>query len=132
MFTMALLAGRIRLAGSLASARHANPCGVVGGLKRGLEWGGLREGARPAAAAALVLQPDSRRALAGSQELQDVDTEQGLSWGFNNPTYSQDISTADSSTTRSEMGDHTNFLASCEEPLQALSTESCRHDLDLP
>ena len=67
MFAVALVAGWSRFAllpGSLASARHANPCGG---------------GVGPQPTAALVLQPDSRSALAASQELQDVDTEQGPS-----------------------------------------------------
>ena len=82
--------------------------------------GGKGGGARPAAHSGTRTAARQPQRARSRQELQDVDTEQGLSWGFNNPTYSQDISTADSSTTRSEMGDHTNFLASCEEPLQAL------------
>ena len=56
--------------GSLASARHANPCGGEGGeegLARGGKGGGRAEGLGPQPTAALVLQPDSRSALAAGK-----------------------------------------------------------------
>ena len=59
-------------------------CGVVG-LRQTCEsvWSGGGLGPQPTAA--LVLQPDSRSALAASQELQDVDTEQGPRRGVQPP-----------------------------------------------
>ena len=57
-----------------------------------MKWGGGGVGGLGLQhTAALVLQPDSCSALVASQELQDVDTKQ-------DPTYSQDISVADSGT----------------------------------
>ena len=77
MFTMALLSG----------SEQVCSFGGVDGLRQTCEsvWsgggggGGGGGGLGPQPTAALVLQPDSRTALAARQELQDVDTEQGPS-----------------------------------------------------
>ena len=63
----------------LAGSEQVCSFGGVVGLRQTCEsvWSGGGLGPQPTAA--LVLQPDSRSALAASQELQDVDTEQGPS-----------------------------------------------------